>query len=77
LLIEERLTETMCMMLSSRISYELIQKVARARIPVLMAMSRPTTLAVELAEKLNITIVCAPKNDGLTVYSGRQRLNNP
>ncbi|MEJ2659227.1 MAG: formate dehydrogenase accessory sulfurtransferase FdhD [Desulfobacteraceae bacterium] len=76
LLIEERLTETMCMMLSSRISYELIQKVARARIPVLMAMSRPTTLAVELAEKLNITIVCAPKNDGLTVYSGRQRLNN-
>ena len=75
LLIEGRLDRTMCMMLSSRISYELIQKVARARIPVLMAMSRPTTLAVELAEKLNITLVCAPKNnDGLSVYSGHQRL---
>lgn len=74
LLIEGRLTETICMMLSSRISYELIQKVARAHIPVLMAKSRPTDLAVELAEKLNITLVCAPKNEGLSVYSGHQRL---
>lgn len=74
LLIEGRLSETKCMMLSSRISYELIQKVARARIPVLMAMSRPTTLAVELAEKLNISLVCAPKDNGLSVYSGHQRL---
>jgi FdhD protein len=74
LLIEGQLTKTLCMMLSSRISYELIQKVARARIPVLMAMSRPTTLAVKLAEKLNITMICAPKNNGLSVYSGRQRL---
>jgi FdhD protein len=75
LLIEGRLKETICMMLSSRISYELIQKVARARIPVLMAMSRPTTLAVELAERLNITLVCVPKDDGgLSVYSGHQRL---
>jgi FdhD protein len=77
LLIEGRLTETLCMMLSSRISYELIQKVARAHIPVLMAMSRPTTLAVELAEKLNITLVCAPKDNGLSVYSGHQRLIYP
>jgi FdhD protein len=77
LLIESRLNETKCMMLSSRISYELIQKVARARIPILMAMSRPTTLAVELAEKLNITLVCAPKKEGLSVYSGKQRLIYP
>jgi FdhD protein len=77
LLIEGRLKETVCMMLSSRISYELIQKVARARIPVLMAKSRPTTLAVELAEKLNITLVCAPKGEGLSIYSGHQRLNLP
>jgi FdhD protein len=52
----------------------LIQKVARARIPVLMAMSRSTTLAVELAERLNITLVCGPKDGGLSVYSGHQRL---
>jgi FdhD protein len=76
LLIDGRLAETVCMMLSSRISYELIQKVARAHIPVLMAMSRPTTLAVELAEKLNITLACI-KDGGLSVYSGRHRLNSP
>ena len=77
LLIKGLLADTSCMMLSSRISYELIQKVARAHIPVLIAMSRPTTLAVELAEKLNITLVCAPKNEGLSVYSARQRLEYP
>jgi FdhD protein len=74
LLIEGRLADTICMMLSSRISYELIQKVARAQIPVLMAMSRPTTLAVELAEKLNITLVCVPKGKDPSVYTGHQRL---
>jgi FdhD protein len=74
LLIDGRLSGTVCMMLSSRVSYELIQKVARAHIPVLLAMSRATNLAVELAEKLNITLVCAPKDDELLVYSGHQRL---
>ena len=77
LLIEGQLNATKCMMLSSRISYELIQKVARARIPVLLAKSRPTTLAVDLAEKLNITMVCAPKKEGMLVYSGKQRLIFP
>ena len=44
--------------LSSRISYELVQKAARARIPVILAFSRPTSLAVELASKLNMTLAC-------------------
>ncbi len=70
------LPATVCMVLSSRISYELVQKTARARIPIILAMSRPTTLAVELAEKLNITLAYIPNDHEFLVYCGAQRLKN-
>ena len=38
-------------------SYELIQKAARAKLPVLVGMSRPTKLGVDLGRKLNMTLV--------------------
>ena len=51
------------LVLSSRISYELVQKAARAEIPIILAVSRPTALAVNLASRLNMTLAClAPKN---------------
>jgi FdhD protein len=74
LLITGELADTAVMVLSSRISYELIQKVGRARIPIAMALSRPTTLAVELAEKLNISLIHVPNNHTLRVYTGTQRV---
>jgi len=74
LLISGELTNTSCIVLSSRISYELIQKVGRARIPIAMAFSRPTTLAVELAEKLNISLVLISGGHTLIAYSGAQRI---
>ena len=74
LLIDGAISRTICMILSSRISYELVQKVARARIPIILAMSRPTQLAVDLAEKLNITLACSPDEETLLVYTGNQRL---
>ena len=60
--------------LSSRISYELVQKAARARIPVILAISRPTALAVELAAALNMTLASLGKNDSLMVYCTPHRL---
>lgn len=74
LLISERLADTSCLVLSSRISYELIQKIGRARIPIAMALSRPTCLAVELAEKLNISLVYISSDHTLIAYSGAQRI---
>jgi FdhD protein len=61
--------------LSSRISYELVQKAARARIPIIIAVSRPTSLAVELAAGLNMTLACLSKPSGLYVFCGGQRFN--
>jgi FdhD protein len=63
------------LILSSRISYELVQKSARARIPVILAHSRPTALAVDLAANLNMTVASLDDNDaGLYVFCGEQRL---
>jgi len=63
------------LILSSRISYELVQKSARARIPIILAHSRPTALAVELAASLNITLASLDDEDtGLYVFCGEQRL---
>ena len=65
------------LILSSRISYELVQKSARARIPVILAHSRPTALAVDLAANLNMTVASLDDNDaGLYIFCGEQRLFN-
>ncbi|UCF56285.1 MAG: formate dehydrogenase accessory sulfurtransferase FdhD, partial [Deltaproteobacteria bacterium] len=60
--------------LSSRISYELVQKAGRAQLPVLVSFSRPTVLAVELAQKLNMTLACMKYESGLLVFCGEERL---
>jgi FdhD protein len=59
---------------SSRISYELVQKAARAHLPILIALSRPTDLAVTLGKTLNMTLACANKENGVVVYCGEERL---
>jgi len=62
------------LILSSRISYELVQKAARAKIPFILAASRPTALAVELADSLNMTLASPSKQSGINIYCGQQRL---
>ncbi len=64
------------LILSSRISYELVQKAARAQIPVILAASRPTALALELASQLNITLATQSKGEGLYIFCGERRLIN-
>ena len=60
--------------LSSRISYELVQKAARAQLPIMLSHSRPTALAVELGQSLNMTLACANKENGVVIYCGEERL---
>ena len=74
LFLEHKLDQASLLILSSRISYELVQKAARARIPVILAFSRPTSLAMELASKLNMTIACLAKGSGLYIFCGEKRL---
>jgi FdhD protein len=74
LFLKNKLTQAQILALSSRISYELVQKAARARIPIVVAVSRPTTLAVDLAERLNMTLACLAPGGGIFIYCGDARL---
>jgi FdhD protein len=65
------------LILSSRISYEMVQKAARAKIPFIMASSAATALAVELADSLNMTLASPAKGGGIRVYCGFRRLASP
>jgi len=73
-LLENKLPGTAIAALSSRISYELVQKAARAGIPIIVSMSRPTALAVDLSRKMNMTLACATKTGDLLILCGEERL---
>ncbi len=60
--------------LSSRLSYELVQKAARAKIPIMISKSRPTALAVEIGKTQQMTLACNPKGAELIIFSGEQRI---
>lgn len=74
LLLERRLPEASVLVLSSRLSYELVQKAARARLAVVVSLSRPTALAVEMARRLHLGLLCAEGENGFLVFSGEDRL---
>ena len=74
LFLNRTLNTASLLVLSSRISYELVQKAARARIPIILAVSRPTSLAVELASQLNITLASLAKESGLYIFCNEHRL---
>ena len=62
---------------SGRLSFELVQKVAVARIGVLVGVGAPTSLAVSLAEDRNLTLAGFARNGRVNVYTGGQRVLEP
>ena len=62
-------------LVSGRASFELVQKAAVAGAPILCAVSAPSDLAVEAAERLGQTLIGFLRGDGFNVYSHPERID--
>lgn len=62
-------------LLSGRVSFELVQKTASAGIPLLVAIGAPSSLAIDLAEKTGITLVGFLKKDRFNCYTHPEKIS--
>jgi FdhD protein len=63
------------LMVSGRVSFEIIQKAAVAGVPIVCAVSAPSDLAIEAADRLGVTLVGFLRDDGFNVYAHDERID--
>ncbi len=63
------------LMVSGRVSFELVQKAAMAGAPLLCAVSAPSSLAVQAAERLGMTVVGFLRGETFNVYTHPERID--
>jgi FdhD protein len=65
------------LLVSGRASFELTQKAVMAGIPILAAVSAPSSLAVDLASQAGLTLVAFLRGESMNVYTRRDRVKHP
>jgi FdhD protein len=63
------------LMVSGRVSFEIVQKAAVAGVPIICAVSAPSDLAIETADRLGVTLLGFLRGDGFNVYSHDARID--
>jgi len=74
LLAEEFPLDKAIVMVSGRSSYEILQKCIVARVPIICAVSAPSSLAVAMAQEFGITLIGFLREKRFNVYSGMERV---
>ena len=64
------------LMLSGRISFELVQKGIKAGIPIITAIGAPSSLSIKLAEEYGVTLIGFLKDQGFNIYAGFERIHD-
>jgi FdhD protein len=64
------------LVVSGRVSFEIVQKAAMAGVPIICAVSAPTSLAVDAARRLKLTLVGFLREGRANVYAGANRIEN-
>ena len=76
LILNGELEHAAALTVSGRISYEIIIKAFKAKIPILCAVSAPSSLAVDYAKELGITLLAFCREDRATCYAHPERINS-
>ena len=59
---------------SGRLNFELVQKVLMTNIGIMIGVGAPTSLAIDLADKFNMTLIGFVKKDSFNVYTNKQKV---
>ncbi len=74
LLLQRKLSQAACLLVSGRLSYEIVSKCFRARIPFLASVSAPSSMAVDYCAKTGITLLGFCRQNKCTVYTGEENI---
>lgn len=67
-------TDNKIMVFTGRVSSEIILKISKMNIPIIIARSAPTSLALDMAEELGITVIGFARGERLNIYTHAQRV---
>ena len=67
-------TENQFLTCSGRLSFELVQKALMSNIAILAGVGAPTSLAIDLAKRFDMTLLGFVKKDGFNIYSNKDRI---
>ncbi len=62
------------LLMSSRASFELIQKAVMANIPIIVTIGAPSSLAIQTAEQFGVTLIGFLRNESFNIYTAKERI---
>ena len=72
--LEKNRADAAILCVSGRVSFEIVQKAVIGRFPILIAVSAPSSLAVDTARRLGLTLIAFARGAHANVYAGAQRV---